>query len=374
MRTTRHILVQPGLITCILLLFYAGPAWGNIDDNRKFQLDSITTNIDKTIRKDLPKAHAYLHAQGKNDEERVWLFYGFIATHFKYDDDRKNQKDRPEYSAGYTMKKLSGVCEDFAILFRELCDMSDIPCLVVGGKAKKPVLEEMLQATQNFLKREGNRVDHAWNVVKIDTAWKLMDPTWSHVLRTEKRRIYDPVQKRNVQVSIRIVDREYYAKEPELMKEDHKPLHPAFFLTADVPTFKTGLRKEKRRKNYRTNYAYAATLDSIFSEAYPLFSKIYHDEVTRYTSMHILMHQFKRELVLPVQKTATPVTIEEYETNLQEVNRLGSYIQQHFNCSVAAELQKYEAEVNKKIVKLKRIRAQQQPKRKAVAQQKKIGS
>lgn len=362
----RQRLLLPGYITCILFFSCTGLAFGNIDEYRQFQLDSITTNIEKTIRRDLPKVHAYLHLQGKNDEERVWLYYGFIATHCKYDYDRKGQKDRPEYSNGYTLKKLSGVCEDFANLFKELCDRSQIPCLVVRGKSKKPFVPEAVQATQKFFRRESNKTDHAWNVVKVDTAWQLMDPTWSHVLRVEKRKRYDPAQKKNVQVAIRIVGRKYYNMPAELMQKDHKPIHPAFLLMPNVPTFKTGLRREKRRKSYRTNYNYAAALDSISREEFPLFSKIYHDEVTRYTSMHFLMSQFRRELTLP--KTATPVTIEEYEANVQEAKRLGAYIQRNFNRSVESQIKNYEAEVNKKITKLKKIREQQQPKRKAVVQ------
>ncbi len=342
-----------------LCLALSNTAFGFIDESRKFQLDSITTNIDKAIKKDLDKVHVYLHAQGRNDEERVWMFYGFIATHFKYDNDRKKEKDRLYYSTAYTTKKMSGVCDDFAHLFKDLCDRSQIPCLVVFGKAPTGLLG-FIDATRSFFRRESNKTNHAWNVVKIDTAWKLMDPTWSSILRVEKRQRYDAKLKRNVPVTIKIVNRKYYAMEPEQMKIDHKPAHPAFFVSSNVPTFKTALRKEKRRKSYSEDYAFRQILDSIYKSEYPIFSHVYQDGIKSYTSMHLLTYFFSREMVLPTQKTAVPLTIRDYETNLKQVKTLSEYILKNYNQSMHLEVKEYEAVVNKKIQKLKRIQENEQ--------------
>ena len=353
----------------LLFLVLSSSAFGFIDENRQFQLDSITTNIDKTIKKDLANVHTYLHAQGKNDEERIWLFYGFIATHFKYDHDLKKAKDRPYYSTAYTTKKMSGICIDFACLFKDLCDRSKIPCLVVYGKSPDGFFGFM-ESIGNFFRRKSNLTNHAWNVVKMDTSWKLMDPTWGGILRVEKKQRYDDKLKQNIPVSIKIVNRKYYAMDPEQMKLDHKPVHPAFFLSPHVPTFKTSLRKEKRRKSYSKNYEFSKMLDSISKDEYPMFSNVYHDGVKHYASMHSLRRLFSREMILPVQKNALPPTIQDYEASLSHVKKLSAYIQKNFNISMSGEVNQYESVVNKKIEKLKRIQQNEQKSRGKIAQAK----
>ena len=64
-----------------------------IDEKRCFELDSITSTLNNDTRKNLKAVHEYLHSKGKNNEERIWLFYGYIGTYFKYDVKRSKEKN-----------------------------------------------------------------------------------------------------------------------------------------------------------------------------------------------------------------------------------------------------------------------------------------
>ena len=60
-------------------------------------------------------------------------------------------------SGGHTV-----VCEGYAKMFKVLCDASDVPCLIITGRAGTG----------------GDMENHMWNYVEIDGNWYLVDCTW----------------------------------------------------------------------------------------------------------------------------------------------------------------------------------------------------
>ena len=59
------------------------------------------------------------------------------------------------------MFRGKAVCEGYASLFYRLCRESGVPCRIVYGKSQK--------------------MNHAWNIVKIGDLWYNGDPTWNDV-------------------------------------------------------------------------------------------------------------------------------------------------------------------------------------------------
>jgi transglutaminase/protease-like cytokinesis protein 3 len=121
-------------------------------------------------------------------EEKARAIYTWIALHVDYDlklyksgtkattysystEEEKQVKEREilEDLAKTTLKKKKGVCEGYATLFKILCDLVSIECQVVHGFAKTREQEI------GIAPRGSN---HAWNVVKINNEWKLVDATW----------------------------------------------------------------------------------------------------------------------------------------------------------------------------------------------------
>ena len=68
------------------------------------------------------------------------------------------------YSA---IKEHNTVCDGYAYSFKYMCDVADLPCVVVAGQVP----------SANCVNPEDAN-GHAWNVVPIDNEWKLVDITY----------------------------------------------------------------------------------------------------------------------------------------------------------------------------------------------------
>lgn len=352
-----------GLILALFLAL-ARHSYATIDEKRQFQLDSISTNIPKESKQNLDQVHAYLYKNGRTDEERVWLFYGYIATHFKYDQKRKGDKDAPIFSPEYTAQRRSGVCRDFSKVFLVLCQKSDIPCLEVTGRTPIPVWE----IVGNWIHRISSKVTHSWNVVKIDDTWMLMDPTWTSVLTTHRFRHYDAKKKVNFTVLVKIPSRVYYNPDPVFMMKTHTPIHPAFLLLSDsLPTFKTARKKETRQKTYCTAYHFSDTIDAIYTAKFPLFSKAYYTGCMRYSEITAMSNDYEYELSLPVQKIGkyNQPTLEQYDNSLAQAKELTNYISSETGINYNGRLKLFEEALLKKRAKLaKKLEAEEKAKKK----------
>ncbi|MCC6727109.1 MAG: hypothetical protein IT258_21580, partial [Saprospiraceae bacterium] len=73
-----------------------------------------------------------------------------------------------ETALQWTLRTRKGVCQDYSQLYKALCRAAGLECLVVYG------------GTRDFFKpyKSSHFSPHAWNVVKINGHWQLVDVTW----------------------------------------------------------------------------------------------------------------------------------------------------------------------------------------------------
>lgn len=307
---------------------------GEISDVRKRQLDSIVSVMDLSTRKDLEAAHRYLHANGQNDEEKVWMFYGYLGTYFKYDKERMGDFKAPFYYPELTAKKSKGVCRDFARVFEYLCIKSNIPCFSIMGKTKIGFFELLGRKFH----RISTKTTHEWNIVSVNGTWMLMDPTWTHVESKTKTAITDPKNKTSQTFNLISVSRKYYNPTPEFMAKTHAPIHPAFSLLSNVPTFKTIRKKPKKQHIYQNNYEYSKILDSIWKQKNTLFSRAFVDESFRYSRVPTLFYLFNYEmdiaLVKPDKNHLASITF--YDERIARIQNLIKHIQTVFGVDYTA--------------------------------------
>jgi hypothetical protein len=115
------------------------------------------------------KLAEYLQRPAKNDLEKARLVYSWIATHIHYDDDGFNTGKYRVESADSILIRRRAVCDGFSSLFQELGLLMDLEVEKISGYAK------------GYGYKPGDKfseIDHAWNAVKIDGTWKLIDVTW----------------------------------------------------------------------------------------------------------------------------------------------------------------------------------------------------
>lgn len=299
-------------------------SWVNIDSTRRMELDSLVTFMPKEAKTDLYALHDYIHSSGKNDEERVWMFYGYFAIHTRYDWKRCYDHKALYQTPEYTISKRRGVCRDFADAFRKLCDLSGIPCLNVFGRVNTNLLTKLYDLIHFEL--PNNR--HQWNLVKINEEWCIMDPTWTQVIDYQKYYTYDKYGKKEYIGKTKIPDRTYYDAIPQNISRSHKPYHPAFFLLSKVPTFRTAFNLDSKRKWYAEDYDYNTFLDSLYAQIVPEYSHLWNQEPLAYSGHANPVNFGKNQLNYHQRlqdKDYKPHTLEDYYEHLYTVDSLATY-------------------------------------------------
>lgn len=131
----------------------------------------------------LPVLAQKLCAPYKTDREKVRSIFRWITDHIAYDVVQYHHADPipindtlfgkayddwlSTYYAQKAINKKMGICNDYAHLFKALCKEANINCAIVNGIAKHIEFDE----------KETDQ-GHAWNAVKIDNKWQLIDATW----------------------------------------------------------------------------------------------------------------------------------------------------------------------------------------------------
>ncbi|MFT6982437.1 MAG: hypothetical protein ACJAUD_001204 [Crocinitomicaceae bacterium] len=339
------------LLIALFFLVSTG-VYAQMDTERKKQLDSIVTNIDRKILTNLDSVHAYIHKMGREDAERVFMFYGLISIHHKYDFKRlKEKKEAKEYTPYYTAKKKKGVCRDFAALFKALCDRSEIPCVVADGKVKLPwwlVSYKVLSFSYNPY--------HAWNVVKYRGKWHLMDPTWSQVYKTEKYYSTDSKGRKKYKGKVKRPTRTYFDASPRAFYYDRNASHPAFYLSREVYTYKTSRRKYKQRKIIYDDYDFNGILDSLGANKYYKYSSTFINDSYSYSEMSLYGYNINYMFnYLELKRTELdPITKESLDRHTSELDLILKYIKKDSGRNYSEQLLEHTMEILEFSEKLKK--------------------
>jgi len=122
-------------------------------------LDDVISVINKNFTKPMHKARAV---------------FNWIATHIEYDWDayssgKINTTWDYKKDALQTFKTGKGVCDHYSSLFQYMAEQCGLEVKKISGHSK----------IWPDAKVNTSRTDHAWNAVKINGKWKLMDVTWA---------------------------------------------------------------------------------------------------------------------------------------------------------------------------------------------------
>jgi Transglutaminase-like superfamily len=122
-------------------------------------LDEVVAVINKNFTKPLHKTRAV---------------FWWIATNIRYDWDAYTSgliKTTWDYKkdALQTFEERKGVCDHYSSLFKYMAEQCGLESIKISGHSK--IWPDARVNT--------SRTDHAWNAVKINGNWKLMDVTWA---------------------------------------------------------------------------------------------------------------------------------------------------------------------------------------------------
>jgi hypothetical protein len=135
-------------------------------------LDEHARRAPPAATRSLDALAAYLVRPARNDAEKARAIYAWLTHHIAYDTDAffsgrfRNASTGPED----VLRSRQSVCDGYAGLFVALAQRAGLEAVKVTGYAK------------GFSYRLGEPIageaDHAWNAVRIEGSWALLDPTW----------------------------------------------------------------------------------------------------------------------------------------------------------------------------------------------------
>ncbi len=152
-------------ITVFLLLtgsmVYAQQDYRQIDRHVKRAPENLSENIDSLT--------GYLLRPATTEAEKLRALYRWMAENIGYDYRAyRGETRRINKNVVDILRRKVAVCFGYATLLKAMCERAGIPCVVVSGYSKgtltaEPGLEEP---------------DHAWNAVRLEGQWRLLDATW----------------------------------------------------------------------------------------------------------------------------------------------------------------------------------------------------
>lgn len=110
----------------------------------------------------------YLIMPAKTDEEKARAIFRWITDRIAYDVEGLLSGNLGDTSALATLKRRKSVCQGYATLFEALSTHAGLQVVTITGEAKGVVLPNLPNAN-----------GHAWNAVRVNGQWKLLDATWA---------------------------------------------------------------------------------------------------------------------------------------------------------------------------------------------------
>jgi len=148
---------------------------------QRSNVDSLVSTLDFTGEHDPYILADTLTTAFKTDSEKVRAIYYWIGHNIAYDchafhlaQSNFNYNELYDERDARTLSKRKGVCEDYAALFYSMCKEVGVTCVVITGYGAYDVKAAISMNSDGVL-----NLTHAWDAVKINGTWRLVDPTWS---------------------------------------------------------------------------------------------------------------------------------------------------------------------------------------------------
>ena len=138
------------------------PLFSRIDDHALRAPPEAEVSLEDLAR--------YLEAPAKNDEERARAIYRWVTDRIEYDVEAAMMGGGRGRTPQVVLEDRRGVCSEYSALFERLCQLSGLEAEVIRGYGKG-----YGYAVGSGIPRISN---HAWNAVRIDGTWRLLDSTW----------------------------------------------------------------------------------------------------------------------------------------------------------------------------------------------------
>ncbi|MDF0589688.1 tetratricopeptide repeat protein [Candidatus Methanocrinis natronophilus] len=151
-----------------------------------------------------------LSGPGDDDDERARAIYRWIITNIKYEVSDANAGVAGNRTPDRMLEERRGICIEYSRLFAKLCQLSGLEAVVITGHGKG--------SGYSVGSNIPDSANHAWNAVRIDGTWCLVDATWgSGSIDPEEKFVGD-------------LEEFYFLTAPEKLVWTHLPDHQSWQL------------------------------------------------------------------------------------------------------------------------------------------------
>jgi hypothetical protein len=135
------------------------------------ELDERVLDTPKEAERSIGVLAAYLTATATSDREKAWAVFRWTAQNIHYDVGGFYSGDYGDLSPDAVLERRSAVCDGYSSLFESLAKAAGLEAVHILGFAKGVGFEAGMAVPE--------RSNHAWNAVRIDGRWVLVDCTWA---------------------------------------------------------------------------------------------------------------------------------------------------------------------------------------------------
>lgn len=138
-------------------------------------VEALATKINTDFTTDEQKVRAAFFWLAKNIRYNLKEYYNPSQKSFRYKYSSEEEKQKKIQAlknqiVANTFKTKMGVCEEYAQSFKKICDILDIEAQVIKGYVRNSADE---------IGKTSNSSNHAWNAVKLNDKWIILDATWA---------------------------------------------------------------------------------------------------------------------------------------------------------------------------------------------------
>ncbi len=155
------------ILGLLVLLGTAGIVYAQEDYSA---IDQHAISAPSEVSNSVEALTKYLVEPAKNDTEKVRAIHKWITENISYDVEALESGDYGKQSVPEVLKSKKGVCSEYSSVFGALATQAGLEAVTVIGFSKGPGFGSDSVAPD---------ADHAWNAVKADGEWYLLDCTWA---------------------------------------------------------------------------------------------------------------------------------------------------------------------------------------------------
>ncbi|MFW5769491.1 MAG: transglutaminase domain-containing protein, partial [Spirochaetota bacterium] len=144
--------------------------------------DEITRVVKEDPRENLQRLINYIKENSQSESEAFRYAHDWVAVNVAYDmavfNGEAERVDDPYEVISYGKT----VCEGYSRLLKLLCEKLGIECEYVLGYVREFEYDSSEEAEM-----DGPRPAHAWNAVKLEGRWKLVDVTYNSDIASDEK-------------------------------------------------------------------------------------------------------------------------------------------------------------------------------------------